>query len=101
MEGACLLLPVPKAHSLQDAHGRRGLPLEALADVVGVGARAVLEQHLPRLAGTRQVLQQVLHLVGGAGGGGGVRRRRWKRRRSNQSHGLSSVKRPFWLVILN
>lgn len=37
--------------------------------MVGVGSRTVLKQQLSGLAGPRQRLQQVLHLVGGAGGG--------------------------------
>lgn len=56
------------ADGLQDAHRRRGLTLETLADVVGVGSRPVLEEHLSGLAGPGQGLEEVLHLVGGAAG---------------------------------
>lgn len=52
------------ADGLQHADSGRGLSLEALTDVVGVGSGPVLEQHLSGLAGSGQVLQ-VLDLVGG------------------------------------
>lgn len=52
------------AYSLQHADSSSGLPLEPLADVVGVGSRPVLKQHLPGLAGSGQILQ-VLYLIGG------------------------------------
>ena len=44
-------------------HGGRGDPVEAVPHVVGVRARAVLEQKLARLAPARQVLQvaQLVH----------------------------------------
>lgn len=59
-------LPFYSADSLQHSHGRRGLTLEALADVVGVGAGPVLEQNLSGLAGPGHRLEQILYLVSGA-----------------------------------
>lgn len=55
--------PLSAAHSLEHPYGGGGLSLEALSDVVGVGSGPVLKQHLPGLAGPRQVLQ-VLDLIG-------------------------------------
>lgn len=55
------------AHSLQHADSSSSLPLEPLADVVGVGSRPVLKKHLPGLAGSGQILQ-VLDLIGGPEG---------------------------------
>lgn len=54
------------AHSLQHADSSSSLSLEPLTDVVGVGSRPVLKQHLPGLTGSGQILQ-VLYLVGGPG----------------------------------
>lgn len=52
------------ADSLQHTDSSSSLSLEALTDVVGVGSGPVLKQHLPGLAGSRQILQ-VLYLIGG------------------------------------
>lgn len=54
------------AYGLQHPHGRRGLALETLSDVIGVGSRPILEQHLSGLVGPGQGLKQVLHLICGA-----------------------------------
>lgn len=59
-------VPVSTTYGFQHPHGRRGAPLEALTDVVGVGPGPVLEQQLSGFAGPGQRLQEVLHLVRGA-----------------------------------
>lgn len=55
-----------KAHSLQHSHGCCGPALETLTNVISVGPRPILKQHLSGLAGPGHGLQQVLHFVGGA-----------------------------------
>ena len=59
----CVYVPLSAVDGLEHSDGGGGLPLEPLADVVGVRPRAVLKQHLARLAGPRQVLE-VLYLIG-------------------------------------